>query len=537
MYKNIKMYIFLSFFLSIFLANCDNTITVKDNHSFEKKLNHKNDEITNNKYVKDSVLDCNDPKKKNIKVSNSKILFTPFNNEISTKSSFYNINNNIINVINGTKGTLICIPKNCFVLLNGKMYFGEVKIELKEINKKSDFVLSDLQTVSDGKLLESGGMIFLEAYTKSGEKLKLKRNESIYIESFPSNEIKPFMKIFNGKYNNNKINWEYCDEVEKELISVPLKYLDFTYAYAAQWYYNSDSIWRKLREDIRNDKFRSISLSNTFIATREFNERFRYITSLTSSFYMKSKNKKYNPANAYDTILNIYLNNLDKDLWFVDSLVVIKTMSDIKMDNITKSDHNSFRFEIEHFKKFAREKRTKVMTINDYGINLSLSNALELLVSKGVKYEEAKEIVKKYNMQQAVINKMKEKYNKEYLTYTFESKQLGWINIDRYINIPIEKQKELIVKVNHEMNKIDMKCFVVFDKINSVISEKFSKNYDCKINGLPLNEKVKIFVYGYKNGKVYFGYRNLRVGDSNIEIIRTEIITIEELKKKVQDLI
>jgi len=65
-------------------------------------------------------------------------------------------------VIQGKKGTKITIWKNTLVDRRGVIIRDVVVIELKEILSKSDMILNGVQTVSDGKLLETDGMIYLK---------------------------------------------------------------------------------------------------------------------------------------------------------------------------------------------------------------------------------------------------------------------------------------------------------------------------------------------------------------------------------------
>ncbi|GAB3290694.1 hypothetical protein [Hymenobacter tenuis] len=61
----------------------------------------------------------------------------------------------------GAKGTVVTIPANAFIRANGVPITTPFKMELREIFGKADMVLSNMPTVSNGRLLESAGEVYL----------------------------------------------------------------------------------------------------------------------------------------------------------------------------------------------------------------------------------------------------------------------------------------------------------------------------------------------------------------------------------------
>jgi hypothetical protein len=110
--------------------------------------------------------------------------------------------------ITGQKGTIVKIPKNAFVTMNGQPVNGEVTIEMKEIFSKSEMILSCIPTISDGKLLESGGEIYINATTAAGEPLKIDsiRNPTVQVPN--NNNPQAGMTLFSGDQNGDKFNWK-----------------------------------------------------------------------------------------------------------------------------------------------------------------------------------------------------------------------------------------------------------------------------------------------------------------------------------------
>jgi len=109
-------------------------------------------------------------------------------------------------VIKGKKGSVITFSKNSFVDKNGKLVTTDVTIELIEIYTKSDMINHNIQTMSNGKLLETGGMVYINA-TSQNSKVYLDKNSYYQIE-FPTKNKKSDMGIFHGDTTNHNINWQ-----------------------------------------------------------------------------------------------------------------------------------------------------------------------------------------------------------------------------------------------------------------------------------------------------------------------------------------
>ena len=99
-------------------------------------------------------------------------------------------------------GTILYMKANTFDVK------GRVSISVRESYQKSNMVLDNLSTNSNGKILESDGMIYIEAKDKKGKKLMLPRNKSI-TTFMPTSRANTAMKIFQGSRSGNheSINW------------------------------------------------------------------------------------------------------------------------------------------------------------------------------------------------------------------------------------------------------------------------------------------------------------------------------------------
>ncbi|MDI1233112.1 MAG: OmpA family protein [bacterium] len=116
----------------------------------------------------------------------------------------YNIDPSKDNTIVGKNGTRVFIPKNSILTSDGRVLGSEiVNITLEEFLNPNDAIFNQLSTLSNGKILESGGMFNLNA-SYNGQQLKIKQGESIQVE-MPSLNLKNDMQIFVGEKNTQGI--------------------------------------------------------------------------------------------------------------------------------------------------------------------------------------------------------------------------------------------------------------------------------------------------------------------------------------------
>ena len=112
-------------------------------------------------------------------------------------------------VIEGEKGTVLQIPANCFVDSKGNVVNGEISFLLQEAYSYSDMLFQNLNTVSDGQLLETGGMLFIEAKDQAGNVLEIREGAEITAAMASTAAKLPGMQTFNGVVDStdNSVNW------------------------------------------------------------------------------------------------------------------------------------------------------------------------------------------------------------------------------------------------------------------------------------------------------------------------------------------
>lgn len=119
------------------------------------------------------------------------------------------------NLIKGEKGTQVFIPAGALVFEDGSAVKGDAVISLKEFYSSGDMMSANLSSMSDSMMLQTGGMLYVEA--KAGNKqLKVDGRRSIVI-SFPRKKGIDSMEVFYGSTRDaGGINW--MPGIERKLV-------------------------------------------------------------------------------------------------------------------------------------------------------------------------------------------------------------------------------------------------------------------------------------------------------------------------------
>ena len=398
----------------------------------------------------------------------------PFKNTI-VPSQIFDIDGKQDNVIEGENGTVVVCPKGCFKNANGQIVEEDVKIELSEALSIEDMLLSNLTTTSDGKQLETDGMIYFNA-TANGEQLAINKDNPIHIE-IPTKKRKPGMMAYKGiRDEKGNMNWIDPKALDNYLVTVDINTLDFlpkgfqtevdkgmpykNYKTATQGL--TDSLYYQLSvinlyslikgfvptdynepyynqgKEVINGKYtaksylalefdevsvydsarshrqidpaiikviKSAKYQNTFIATREFEARLKVIFTTCNN-----------------AVLETYINNLDKNLYEVDSMAAI----------VAGDYHN------EAFINFSKQRLTRVKEADKYADLLKDYYTKQLAKVKSELEKGQEKLMRELNKKNKEAQKLADDYKEllskreEYRmeTYGLDWTETGWINID-----------------------------------------------------------------------------------------------------------
>lgn len=111
----------------------------------------------------------------------------------------------------GNQRTTVVFPENAFYTDCSLASCQELTVQLWEYYQISEIIEAGLTTTSNGKILETGGMIYIRVLC-NGKEIKLRKEKKVKI-IMPTEYNKKF-EVFNGNIRQEIVNWK-IDEKEK----------------------------------------------------------------------------------------------------------------------------------------------------------------------------------------------------------------------------------------------------------------------------------------------------------------------------------
>lgn len=449
---------------------------------------------------------------------------SPLFDSLRPPTQTFTINGDRDTLLIGKNGTTLAILKNTFVNSQGQTA-KLVNIDLVEVNSITDIIKTNLQTTSGDKILQSGGMFFIDA-KENNKSLTIAEGKSIYVE-VRANFKDPQMKIFDGRFDENgRINWTQTGNLENNLIPIPLNLVNF-YKCVSECSFSKEQIGH-----LTNPKFK-----NTYIATREFEDRCCAMTPATCDWF-----------NGLSQIfLDFYTNNLDKPLYFADSLVVAYLAENYKdkIDTSKVFEFNEIGWATYMYRSFIQLKNQRLTnTINFENLGITEKTTTEELISKGYSVRDADKFIALYKTRKQIVKTREAVMQTSQLeSYSFSINKLGWINVDRLFDDKNSKPSNFIVHINSK-DKLDyISVSLVIPGYNIAVSSihndgniySFTKRNE-GYNKLPVGQEAIIVAFSYRDNKPYFGKQKIKIPkDGQIGLTRT-VSTEQAIRQDINNL-
>jgi len=129
-------------------------------------------------------------------------------------SQLFNVSSTKAQEVTGKKGTIIFVNPVDLITEDGRPLGNSINVELKELMDQKQLLNTNAQTVSNGKLLISGGAYFIKL-TSGGQQLKLKEGKTMRVE-FPKITDRTMSLFYGQRDSLGAMNWEQDTEVLKQ---------------------------------------------------------------------------------------------------------------------------------------------------------------------------------------------------------------------------------------------------------------------------------------------------------------------------------
>jgi len=472
-------------------------------------------------------------------------------------------------------GTVITLPNKIFVDGNGEPVTDNVTFKVVEVNTMSDFVNANMQTSAGGQLLQSQGMIYLNAES-NGQPLYVDTTKAMDIE-LPADQATGDFQVFSGSYDSlGNIDWAVEDTITSGMIPMPLSELELMCYTREKYVENGDALEHRYVDSlVLNDK----KYEKTFIATEEFENRMWFFKWSGDAFYYSGwgwgwrgydckagtlwnaehwKTEALAGHEIEHPILNLYLSNLDKPLWYCDSLAAIEARKMEIQDSIRwdecydQRDDRRWNWFSEYYIALKQLRQTFPVSLDFKGVDMTLPNAKQLLIEKGVTEAEAYRLVRDYKTQQRKIKRRQEakriageeseardKVAKAFTT-SFPAKKLGWYNVDRFLSDPTIAEIDFFATITGA-DALD------FCDVNLILPNRDAAINAIKVSGgeytfaacggkakLPVGDNALILALGTADGVPYVAHLNLKVATTQHPVLKPEKTTWEALSDSLE---
>ena len=129
------------------------------------------------------------------------------------------------------------------------------------------------------------------------------------------------------------------------------------------------------------------------------------------------------------------------------------------------------------------------------------------------------------------LTKRRPKGSDTFTSFLFETTMLGWMNCDRYFNVPKEEVTKLSIKTQME-EPVEMK--VVLKEFNSILPVmRIGENYVARV---PRNKTATITGFCQKGDQCFFGTKKIVLGEGTSVQLDMQEKTVAEVKKQLKKL-
>ncbi|NOQ71535.1 MAG: hypothetical protein GQ574_06015 [Crocinitomix sp.] len=397
--------------------------------------------------------------------------------ELDVEVNQFNIAQNSDTILFGEAGTAIFIEANSFESFDGKELV-QVDFSLKEYYDMSDMLIQDLSTQTENGVLETGGMIHVEA-TSNGKKVYLKAGKDLIIH-FPKNGNTAEMQLFSQSFTDsptNTVKWKkekpsVGHEVDT-LTPFIIKYEDLDNDTMET--IDGKNIWDWLEDEIiLTEKERD------YVRLRDFNIKF--IVTKNGEITNVELEKGYDERRC-KRLLNLIKN----------------------MPNVRPYRRNGALIDMESWVNFAVK----------YIPAKHLSNAAYL-----------KEIEGKYpdfgNNSINDIDQVELNY------YIFNTAKLGWLNCDHFVDDPSPKVDMSLILEEPENLMIKF----VYKDLKSIITPSYADGIS-HFRGVPEGKDITLIIIKTMKKKIQMSITEHITSQGELKGVSFKDYTMEELKNEL----
>ena len=426
------------------------------------------------------------------------------------------------------EGTKITVSANCFIDKNKKKISGKINLEVREYYSTSDMLLASLNSVSDGNLMESSGMLNLQA-SSNGAKLNLSSKKTIKVE-MPAKKLDPSMELFYGQGHDRKLNWKKSKTKSKPVGKEIITYTTFRKAS-----FTSQGVSIVLDTNGRN-RFLRGEADDTYFRNEKALQHLKDTVVLSFEMDAKGRIKKY----------KLVLNNREIEK-FRANAEYYKENRLLPGGWSYRDAHDDISFGRDYQFEYDIQSKAFYRGLPYYRNRLSLNEESLKKIKKAFKQKTDTTVW--VTLTEVYIHtnaQIADKYIKERLEknikdsngvlanndmkyYVYNLNNLGWINCDRFYNTP-DNEKTVYSIAGNELKNEDVK--IVFTDIKSIM-QGINYKGNVSFNNVPKDMDIAVIGIRYRNSKYELATSKTTTSDKNSSLQYFPMSSITEIKDKI----
>ncbi len=417
--------------------------------------------------------------------------------------------------ITAENGTTFWIEKNAFQFADGSMPGGEIDFTVREAYSYEDMLAEGLSTRSGDDLLETGGMLQLQA-SADGQPLMLKGDQEIAV-AMPTMNTKDGMQLFTGQAvaEDQPINWLATGQEFGTARKVALK------------------MPRRPKMPVNRHYTFAFTPDESGKPQAPVKPREPY-----KPFKPNREQIKYNPG-------------------FVKRILMGKNTIEEKENEIFKAKMDEYEAKVIRYEgemalykkdlaEFEKEKAGYADALAEYERGLAEQRRKYYESPEYKQKEQA--YAKAYEKQLAIYHKKMEAWkelraqklaefessyeemgatdSKSLSHYFYNVNQMGWINCDRFPNVPPEDK----MMVSIEDAPGEEKTLIIFRDIASMIQPVLKGNIYISSN-LPKGRDITVMSIKLVNGRTFLALKDTKVGAEEMYQLKYEPATLRDIRE------
>jgi len=379
-----------------------------------------------------------------------------------------------ISVIKASQGLKLTVNPAMLEKVDGSPVDGNINVSLIELTTNDELFKSNAATVSNGRLLKSGGSYFVDMEC-NGKKLRVKKGKNLQIE-FPRLKDNEMELFYGNREVNGNMNWIKANQ--------PLATAQQPITFNTSESYGP---YKPPYPDLVEKSYK-----NKFHLYDSFESKVTFV------------NKKISIKEMVDILQK---RGVDKN---IDSIYV-----DAPVRTTTAGG-----YEWRHVKRYRVVSCKDLQDEKD-----SIAKFEKVIAEQRSANQKYYEEWSRTNQANSITAQLQKYYSPAYVT------QLGWINCDRFYENPQETNVECEIPIT--LNQPQIQYFLIYKSFNGLMNGTMEKssNSNYLLSKLPEGEGVMLIAFTKSNGQLFQCKEEFVVQKNKKLHLNFKSITAQEMTK------